>query len=292
MIPVLRYLFVHDARTESLKLKDLILKQLKEADMGVDYDFYAASGPDDALRHVSLYCDLNRGLDTCFVSCGGDDLTAAVAAGLMGAGEGKSLAVFDPDGTNSLAKCFEGKDFGSIAGMLAGSFTDIDMIRINNAYAVCACTFGLEDLSGGAPGLMKSVAAVLRRSFRSVRITADSIPLDTGTVLIFTVANGKYAIGGIPCAPQALIDDGKADLCIVRNMSPTRLMKVLSLLVEGTLLDDPSLTAELILRKVRTLKVESHKDLTVMADGRPLTGKEFTVRLLPAAVRMVVPAAR
>ncbi len=291
MISLPRYLFIHDADADPSALRDPIVRQWKEMDRGVDYDFYAASCPEDALRHVSLYCDLHPELDTCFVACGRDALTAGVAAGLMGADEGKTLAVYDPEGTNSLARYYEGRDFGSIPLLLAGSPTGIDMIRINNSYAVNSCTFGLEDLTGEkGSGLLQSVSTSLRRSFRSVRISADGAPLDAGSILLFTLANGRYAPGGLLCAPSASNDDGRMDLCIVRNMAPTRLMKVLPLLAGGGLAEEPSLASDTVLRKVRTLTVESSKDITLMADGIALTGREFSIRLVPSAVRIVIPA--
>ena len=291
MISLPRYLFIHDAGTDPTALKEPIVRQWKEMDRGVEYDFYAASGPEDALRHVSLYCDLHHDLDTCFVACGQDALTAGVAAGLMGADEGKTLAVYDPEGTGSLARYYEGRDFGSIPLLLAGSSAGIDMIRINNSYAVNACTFGLEDLTGEkGSGLLQSFSTSLRRSFRSIRISADGAPLDAGSILLFTLANGRYASGGLLCAPSASIDDGRMDLCIVRNMAPTRLMKVLPLLAAGALAEEPSLASDILLRKVRTLMVESAKDITLMADGIALTGREFSIKLVPSAVRMVIPA--
>lgn len=293
MIRVLRYIFVLGTNTESLKLKDLILKQLKDADKGVEYDFYAASDPGDALRHVSLYCDLHPDIATCFVSCGGDALTAGVAAGLMGAGEGKFLAVFDTAGTGCMARYYEDRDFGSVAALLAGSPAAIDMIRINNSYSVSACTFGLEGLSAGkGTGLMKSVSAILRRSFHTVRMTADGMPLDAGTILFFTLANGRYSFGGLPCASQALNDDGSLDLCVAKNMPPSRLTRALAQLAGGGPTEEPSPATDLLRRRVKALKVESRKEFTIMADGIPLTDTKFNIRIIPLAVRMIVPAAQ
>ena len=289
MIAASRYLFIHDARADSATLRESLIRQWKDIDRGVEYDFYAAGSPEDALRHVSLYCDLHPGLDTCFVACGGDALTAGVASGLMGADEGKTLAVWSPDGSDSLARYYEGRDFGSVARLLAGDVTAIDMIRINNAYAVNACTFGLEELAEGK-GLLRSLSAVLRRSFSAVHMTADGVPLYAGNVLILTLANGRYGSGGLFCAPQAVNDDGKLDLCAVRNMPPTRLMKLLPLLEEGKLGDDPAFAADIVLRRAAALTIESSKDLTLYADGLPLTGKQFNIRVIPAAVRLVVPA--
>ena len=285
MIPVLRYVFI----LEDNRLRDDLSQGMKELDSGVEYDFYEAAGAEDALRHVSLYCDLHKDIDTCFVSCGGDVLTAGVAAGLMGSGEGKCLAVYDPKGTNSLARSYEGMDFGSLAKILAGSPTAVDMIRVNNSYAVNACTFGLDDLMKGK-GFIPSISAILRRSFRTINIKADGIILDTGSVLLFILANGKYASGGLHCAPLASNDDGKMDLCIVKNLPPTRLMKLLPALASDGLTDEPAFAGDTILRRVKTLEIESAKEMTLFLDGIPLTDKHFKARIIPAAIRLLIPA--
>ena len=73
-------------------------------------------------------------------------------------------------------------------------------------------------------------------------------------------------------------------------MPPTRLMRLLPLLSEGKVADDPSLSGDLILRKARTLIIESAKEITLSVDGSPLTGREFHVKVIPSAIRMVVPA--
>ncbi len=291
MMSMLRYLFILEDSETSANLKAKLSREMHEMDSGVEYDFYEAAGPEDALRHVSLFCDLHKDIDTCFVSCGGDALTACVAAGLMGSGEGKYLAVYDAEGLNSLARYYEGVDFGSLPMLIAGSPSGIDMIRINNSYAVNACTFGLEEIMNGkVPGFIPSLSTILKRSFRTIRIKADGVPLDTGSILLFTLANGRYASGGLNCAPQASNDDGKMDLCIVKTLPPTRMMKLIPALASGGLTDDTAFTDDIILRQVKNLEVESAKEITLDLDGISLTDKHFTIRLIPDAVRLIVPS--
>ncbi|MBO6044945.1 MAG: hypothetical protein J6P69_03735 [Bacteroidales bacterium] len=289
MIRFTRYLFVYEGEDGDARLRDSVSRQMKDLDKGIDYDFHAAADPEEALRHVSLYCDLHKDIDTCFVACGGDALTAAVAGGLMGAGEGKTLGVYDPSGTNSLAKYYEGMDFGSLAKLVDGTPAPIDMIRVNNSYAVNACVMGLESMVDGK-GLTPSLSAVLKSSFRSVKITVDGVALDTGSVFLFTLANGKYAGGGLHCAPLALNNDGKMDLCVIRNMPPARLSKVLHALASGTLADEPTFAGDYTARRAKSVEVECAKDITLSLDGCPLIGKEFKARVVPSAVRLVVPA--
>ena len=289
MMTLMRYLFILEANETSAALKEQLCQGMKELDSGVEYDFYEAAEAEDALRHVSLYCDLHKDIDTCFVSCGGDALTAGVAGGLMGSGEGKCLAVYDPLGTNSLARNYEGVDFGSLPNILSGSSTAVDMIRINNSYAVNACTFGLDDLMKGK-GFIPSISTILRRSFRTISIKADGMILDTGSVLLFILANGKYASGGLHCAPIASNDDGRMDLCIVKNLPPTRLMKLLPALTSGGLTDESAFAGDTILRRIKTLEIESTKEMTLFLDGLPLTDKHFNIKLIPGGIHVKVPS--
>lgn len=293
MISPVRYLFIFQGGEDNQPLRKELSRQLKELDNGVEYDFYVAADAEDVLRHVSLYCDLHKDLDTCFVACGDDALTSGVAAGLMGAGEGKTLAVFDPEGSRSLPRNYEGAPFGSVAAIMAGAVMPLDMIRVNNTYAVNACTFGIDSPDGSADsGYIPTLSAVLRRSLRSVKISADGIPLDSGAVFAFALAGGRYAPGGRFCAPQARNDDGQIDLCIVKNQAPARLLKVLSALASGAYADEPAFAGDLILRRAKSLEIESPKDIVLSVDGRPLSGRQFKVRIIPGAIRMVVPAER
>jgi len=289
MISVTRYVFVCEEGKAEASLRDSIGKTLRDLDRGIEYDFYAAEGPEDALRHVSLYCDLHKDIDTCFVACGGDSLTSGIAGGLVGADEGKTLAIYDPAGTNSLAKYYEGADFSRLEGIVGGTPVPVDVIRVNNSYAVNACTFGLEDMSGGK-GLAPSLSSVLKRSFRSVKLTADGTALNAGSVFLFTLTSGKYAPGGVFCAPQAANDDGKMDLCVIRNMPPSKLSKVLQALASGTLSDEPAFAGDYLVRKAATVEAVSTGDITICLDGRHLTGKEFKARVIPGAVRLIVPS--
>lgn len=293
MVHVARYLFIFEGREGAPSVScDAVSRQLKELDTGMDYDFHFAVDPDDALRFVSLYCDLHKGLDTCFVSCGGDGLAAGIAGGLMGADEGKYLALFDPGGTGSLARYYEGADFGNISRLITGTPAGIDMIRVNNSYAVNACTFGLDEImSGKDKGFIASLSTSLRRSFGSLRISIDGIQTDGGPVLFFILSNGRHAPGGILCAPEALNDDGRMDLCIVRNMPPIRLMKLLPELASGGIADAGSFAGDLLRRRARSVEIESSKDMTLMLDGRPLSGKHFKARIFPGAVNMIIPSA-
>jgi diacylglycerol kinase family enzyme len=80
------------------------------------------------------------------------------------------------------------------------------------------------------------------------------------------------------------------DLCIVKTLPPTRMMKLIPALASGGLTDDTAFTDDIILRRVKNLEVESVKEITLDLDGMSLTDKHFTIRLIPDAVRLIVPS--
>ncbi len=59
MMTPMRYLFILEGGEASAVLKEKLSQGMKELDSGVEYDFYEAAGAEDALRHVSLFCDLH-----------------------------------------------------------------------------------------------------------------------------------------------------------------------------------------------------------------------------------------
>ena len=61
-------------------------------------------------------------------------------------------------------------------------------------------------------------------------------------------------------------------------------------LASGGLTDDTAFTDDIILRRVKNLEVESAKEITLDLDGMSLTDKHFTIRLIPDAVRLIVPS--
>ena len=50
MMSMLRYLFILEDSETSANLKAKLSREMHEMDSGVEYDFYEAAGPEDALR--------------------------------------------------------------------------------------------------------------------------------------------------------------------------------------------------------------------------------------------------
>jgi diacylglycerol kinase family enzyme len=87
-------------------------------------------------------------------------------------------------------------------------------------------------------------------------------------------------------APHARLDDGALDVILVGECSPARFVRTLPKVFRGAHLDEPMVTE---LRGAE-LRVSADRPFTVYADGDPIGNLPITIRAVPAAVRVLLPA--
>ncbi len=100
-------------------------------------------------------------------------------------------------------------------------------------------------------------------------------------------ANSKAYGGGMYAAPDALLDDGLLDVPYVEQIPKLRfLTRILPKVFKGTHVREPSVH---VLRG-RELQISADRPFTLYADGDPIGELPLRVSVLPAAVRVLVPA--
>ena len=124
------------------------------------------------------------------------------------------------------------------------------------------------------------------RTFRAPRLTVSAGDSSyTGPTLAVLVSIGGYIGGGMHVAPDAKRDDGLFDLTIVRDMSAARIVAHVPRLLSG------SLARSRFVRVARVASVELEGETDIQADGELLGRPPATFRILPRALRVVVPPA-
>jgi diacylglycerol kinase (ATP) len=108
-----------------------------------------------------------------------------------------------------------------------------------------------------------------------------------GPFLLFAVGNSTRTGGGNLLTPRADMRDGLLDLCIVRETTRMDFLKLLPELRSGQHRDHPSV----IYRQVPSVRIESEVELSVNADGEPLSGRCFDYRVGDHRLRLMVPQA-
>ena len=98
------------------------------------------------------------------------------------------------------------------------------------------------------------------------------------------VANARYVAGGVPIAPEAILDDGLADVVIL----PVASVKDLAALAPATLLGKHLTNDSIIYRRARTVEIKSEPAMRFNTDGELLPAGPISFEVLPGAIHFIV----
>ena len=106
-------------------------------------------------------------------------------------------------------------------------------------------------------------------------------------ILMATIGNGTCCGGGFYLTPDAVLDDGLLDLCVVRHLSRFRLLWHLPKVLKGT----HTGLDEVTMARCRAITVESDVPLMIHADGEiwPEKPTRVDIEIVPKALKVVVP---
>ena len=207
------------------------------------------------------------------------------------------------------------EDIGeSLAAVETGHVTAVDVGLLNDRVFVnvSAGGFVAEVSDAVTPGL-KTVAGKLAyliggaqvlMSYEPVRasvtsasevhvIHPDGGPVSTtGGALgdldlqLFAVCNSRLVGGGRLIAPEAVIDDGWLDVCLIEAMPTLEFVGLLRKVAEGEHVGDERVRYF----RVRDLAIRLARSIKVNTDGQVLEAEECRYRVLPLATRFFAPA--
>ena len=100
------------------------------------------------------------------------------------------------------------------------------------------------------------------------------------------VANSGFYGGGMRVAPQARLDDGALDVVWLAECSRAGLLRLLAKVFRGTHVDAPGVSV----RRAAEVTVSADRPFTVYADGDPVGTLPITLRAVPAALKVLLPA--
>lgn len=117
------------------------------------------------------------------------------------------------------------------------------------------------------------------------KITIDG-KVTEGELLLAAVANGRIEGGKFNIAPQAEIDDGLLDICIIRKMNRLRCLYLLPKAINGT----HHTIGEVSFFKGKEIKIELEKFVAAQVAGELLPPeKDYHIKILPQKLDLIVP---
>ena len=275
------------------------------AQAGVAFDLVATHARGGATELA--WQGIERGYDP-IVAVGGDGTINEVVNGIKGAelnqGQRARLGII-PLGTGSdFIKILDGVEPNDIVGgvrrLTAGHSRAIDLGRVqvgddDARYFINALGMGL-DAQVAAESLkltrLKGMAVYLVaiiRALANYRAHPMTVEYDDRRVhrrlLFASVANGRCQGAGFWMTPDALVDDGMLDLCLVDNLRLDQIIRYIPKLMEGT----HTTLKQVTMGRARRVKITCTAPVPVATDGEVLaTGAHtVTVETLPAALEVL-----
>lgn len=213
---------------------------------------------------------------------------AAITLGVipLGTGNDFATAIGLPDDVDA-----------ALTALLESSVTGVDVGRLNDRCFINVSAGGfVAEVSDAVDPRLKTLTGRLAYLIGGAAVMFDHEPVgarvDDGhgasaemRLHMFAVCNSRLVGGGRLIAPDALIDDGLLDVCLVETMPMLDFIALLRRVSDGEHVTDDRVryyrTAELDLTFDRRIKVNT--------DGQVLEASRCRYRILPRAVRVLMP---
>jgi diacylglycerol kinase (ATP) len=284
---------------------------------GLDFDLVSTPWAGEAVE-LARQAVLD-GYDV-IVAAGGDGTFHEVANGMVNATNDSAWSGGDVVGDLGMLPTGSGCDFAWMAGIpedLEGAcaklaehqtrVVDIGRLTVDNTdmrYFDNSVGIGFEGvvtievrrlkhLRGMAlylPAVLRSIFVALKKARSTIEYEDDSsgestyrqVKLD---VLMADVYNGARGGGAFLIAPQAKLDDGKFDLCLLGNMSRLRMLQLIPSFMKGTHIHEK----DVITLRSKHVIITSQDSLIAHADGELICTDAHRIEceLVPKRIRLV-----
>ena len=252
----------------------------------------------ESAEHVTHLCRqaLGEGYNY-IVSCGGDGTHHRALQAMVG---NRFILGFIPMGT--------GNDFPANLGipndldsacdlLLKGKIRKIDVIRVNDGeYMAGVGGIGFDSevnsianrisrfVRGRAAYVLPVLLKTLTYQPKNIVMRVDDERIE-GKALMVAFGNIKSYGKGMQITPLAEPDDGLLDICWVDPVKTLRLYRFFPTVFTGEHIEMP----EVRYYRASTVHVETALPMDLYGDGEYICQTPFTLRLIPQALRVLVP---
>ncbi|MGZ4186514.1 MAG: diacylglycerol/lipid kinase family protein [Solirubrobacteraceae bacterium] len=249
-----------------------------------------------SLEHAGELAIAARGVGEITAALGGDGLISAVAGALK-----------HSSGVLGVLPGGRGNDFARVLGIpldpvaacsviAANIVRELDLGVIGDRTFISIASCGFDSDANRIANETRLVRGNLVYAYGALRALAGwrpasfEVTLDGGeprTVRGYTVAvanSGAYG-GGMLMAPSASLQDGMLDVVMVGHVPKLQFLRLLPTVFKGEHVRQRSVQVS----RAREVVVAADRPFTMYADGDPIAELPVTIRVLPGAVKVIVP---
>lgn len=236
-------------------------------------------------------------------AAGGETVLAVGGDGLVGAAAG---GVSAGDGTLAVVPAGRGNDFARVLGVpreagdatrlaVSGQARSVDLGDVDGRPFVGIASVGVDSDANRIAAEARLVRGELVYPYAALRALAAwkhasfELVVDGQRLRCrgysVAVANSCAYGGGMILVPHARLDDGRLDVLTIEAHPKLRFLRTFPKVFRGNHVRDPSVR----FLSARTVELRADRPFAVYADGEPIGRLPVTVRVRPAALRVIAP---
>ena len=269
-----------------------------------EYEIVQTKERGEATRLAREACESTDG-EIRIYAMGGDGTLHEVVNGVIGY-ENAAVCPVPVGSGNDFIRYFDHlkkEDFLDLAALIEGEEIRMDVLKCGDIYSLNSISAGLDAytakrqvkikrwplVSGGLAykiGLVYSFLTAMKNPIR-FQVDGEELTVGEGNVTLAVLGNGKWYGGGFCSTPLADISDGLMDLCTVPTISRFTFLRYVGDYKRGEHL---STMPSVVYKKCKRIRLISPKPIVMQADGELFEATNPDIEIIPAALRLVLPA--
>lgn len=235
--------------------------------------------------------------------CGGDGTLHEVINGV--ANTPNVYVSIIPIGTgNDFIKSFDAlsiDDFLHLENYKDPIPMDIDLLKVNGEYAINTISFGFDvqvakyanhmktklPLKGIVPYYMGMLATLLHNSVQEYRLQIDDQRLSLQEYMFVVFCNGRFYGGGYQPCPDALLNDGWIDVCLIKPVPKKMIIDMAKTYEQGKHIEYPEYVS---LYQAKTIGMNTeNQSIYGNLDGEVRKLRNPTIEVVEQALHLYLP---
>ena len=280
----------------ALQMAEIIKKRFDNFNQTYEIKITEAPGHAEQLAHDAV----RSNFPVRVYSVGGDGTLNEVINGM--AGSDAELGIIPcGSGNDAVKSIYSILDPVELIDILPVSpSASVDLGKLNDRYFINIASIGFDAevvlksrlfrrlplISGPMAYVLGVLAAVIRLKKYKLKIKVEPPSVNIEKDMLLTIfANGAYYGGGMKPAPEAKVDDGILDFCLVEAVKRSKLLRFFPVYKKGEHIN----MKEVMMLTGNKAVVESDRPFPVNIDGEVFTEKKVTVEILPEYLNVIIP---
>lgn len=287
-------------KTRNLGLEDAIKDACKKRQLS--FHIYYTTCEGDATEYVRSMVRISSEKQR-FICVGGDGTINEIVNSAPGNPNVEFGVIPRGSGNDFVRNFTNSKKFYDIDAQIDGDTVSLDLIQCNNMYCVNMVNIGFDCAVAKeadymkkkrmVPGSLSYIVGVIKVLFRKfgtpMKLYFDDGEVIDSELLLTAIGNGQFCGGGFDAAPQAILNDGLMDICIINKISRMTFIKLVKSYKSGTHLENKKAQKFIRYRRVSHFRMEFEAPIPICVDGEIKGAKSIDFNVVPNGFRFVIP---